>query len=76
MGYAVSDEMCKHFGQSMVCPFCHERVLLCPVAERDRFRSALEVAKEALERFEKLPCQTCRRDADARRALSRMETGK
>lgn len=38
-------------------------------SERDRLRSALQVAREALERLQELPCQTCRRDADARAAL-------
>jgi len=40
--------------------------------ENMRLRRALDVAREALERLEKLPCQTCRRDADARATLTRI----
>ena len=38
-------------------------------ARAQRIREAMVVAREALIRLREVPCQTCRRDADARAAL-------
>ncbi len=42
---------CEHMGQSVICPFCRQRVLMCPASERDEARTALAEERDIARRY-------------------------
>lgn len=48
------DHVCKHIGQSVICPLCRERVLMCPVDQRDAYERERDAARTEAERLRML----------------------
>lgn len=59
----MSDNACKHIGQSVICPYCRERVLMCPASESDAARQDAETVRQRVvtiadEAFGPFPVQS------------------
>ena len=58
----MSDD-CKHISQSVICPFCRERILMCPASERDTARQDAERARAHVRRLVNVATNWCHHSA-------------